>query len=82
MRTEDEIKSRLIFWQGVEASVNILPAMDKPEVLLEVEKLLPGFGVETFRLDPALRKEWSSMYQAALRIKIDTLKWVLGEASI
>ena len=80
MRTEDEIKNRLSFWHGVEASVNMLPAMNNPEVFLTTEKLLLGFGLETLGLDPDLRKEWSSMYQAALRIKIETLKWVLGEA--
>ena len=82
MRTKDEIRSRLTFWQGVEASTNRLQAMDSPEVLLAVDKLLLGFGVETLSLGPALRKKWSSMYQAALQIKIDTLKWVLGGDSL
>ena len=79
MRTEDEIRNRLSFWQGVEASANMLQAVDNPEAFLLLEQLLPGSAVETIRLDSKLRKEWSSMYRAALQIKIDTLKWVLGE---
>ena len=47
MRTEDEIRSRLSFWQGVEKSVNILPTVDNPEVLLAAEKLLPGSGEDS-----------------------------------
>ena len=82
MRTEDEIRSRLSFWQGVEASANMLQAMDKAEVFLLAEKLLPGSAVEMLGLDPELRKELSSVYRAALQIKIETLKWVLGEASL
>ena len=38
MRTEDEIRSRLSFWQGVEASANMLQAMDKAEVFFLAEK--------------------------------------------
>ena len=79
MRTEQEVRERLNFWQGMLAASQVGVVINHPEFLLQLPQNWQGYAVELMKLPPELRQHVARLQEKSVGVIVDTLKWVLEE---
>lgn len=79
MRTEQEVRERLNFWQGMLTASQIGVAINHPEFLLQLPKNWQGYAIELMNLSPELCQHVARLQEKSVGVIVDTLKWVLEE---
>jgi hypothetical protein len=79
MRTEQEVRDRLAFWQGMLLASQVGVAVNHPEFLLRLPQNLQAYALELLKLSPELRQHVARIQEKNIGVIVDTLKWVLEE---
>ena len=79
MRTEQEIRERLSFWQGMLAASQIAVSANHAEFLLHLPQDWQGYALEVMKLPPEFRQHVARIQEKSVGVVVDTLKWVLEE---
>jgi len=79
IRTEQEVRERLNFWQGMLAASQMGVAINHAEFLLHLPQNWQGYALELMKMPPELRQHVARLQEKSVGVIVDTLKWVLGE---
>lgn len=79
MRTEQEVRERLNFWQGMLMASQIGVMVNHAEFLVNLPQSWQGYALELLKLPPELRHHVARLQEKSVGVIVDTLKWVLEE---
>ena len=79
MRTEQEIREQLSFWQGMLAASQIAVSANHAEFLLRLPQDWQGYALEVMKLPLEFRQHVARIQEKSIGVVVDTLKWVLEE---
>lgn len=78
MRTEQEIRDELAFWQGMLGASRIAVMADQAEFLIKLPSF-QGNALERLKTSLECRQHEARLREKSLSVIIDTLKWALEE---
>jgi len=79
MRTEQEIREQLVFWQGMQAASQIGVLVNHAEFLTKLPNHWQSYALEMLRLPEERRELVARLQEKSTGVIVDTLKWVLEE---
>lgn len=79
MRTEQQIRERLEFWQGMLMGTQFGLIANQAELFTKLSPPWQRFALDLMQSPPELRSHVAHLQEKSLGVIVDTLKWVLGE---
>jgi hypothetical protein len=79
MRTEQEIREQLAFWQGMLAASQIGVLANHAEYLTKLPGNWQAYALEMLKVPPEYRRYVAKLLEGSIGVIVDTLRWVLNE---